>query len=198
MAVNEHALRTIEAAHAGTPSPFSMQALIPWVAPRPANEIVAQTFGEAMGFLAKVTERLILEAGVNIANLDRLEERLSTIHDIVTGEDKKLSLSKDKLLGELWTRLGGNKGDIRQFDKNLVLLRDLGMYRKKALVHVVAALQALEGMSADMEDIRERVAAPELTGSKIPVEVHIKSIRAGLERLKEGKVRARKVEGQAM
>jgi len=49
-----------------------------------------------------------------------------------------------------------------------------------------------------MEDLRERVAAPELIGSKIPVEVHMKSIRSGLERLKEGRVRSRQLQENAV
>ena len=36
-----------------------------------------------------------------------------------------------------------------------------------------------------MEDLRERVAAPELVGDRIPVEVHMRSIKAGLDRLSE-------------
>lgn len=197
MAVNDYALHAIEESHARTPSRFSVQGLNPWAVSR-TNKIVTQTFSEAMTVLSTAMEKLILEAEVNLANLDRLEERLSTLHELVSREDSTLSSAKADLLAELWTKLGGNKRALRGYDNHLMLLRNLGMYRKKALAHVVAALQTLQGMSTDMEDIRERVAAPELTESKIPVEVHMKSIRGGLERLKEGRVRARKLEEQAM
>jgi DNA repair ATPase RecN len=198
MAVNDYALHAIEAAHSNSRSYFSIQTLIPWTVPRRTNEVVTETFTEAMNVLSTAMQRLILEAEVNLANLDKLEERLSTLHELVSREDSSLSSAKSELLSELWTKLGGNRRALRGFDDHLTLLRNLGMYRKKALAHVVAALQTLQGMSSDMEDIRERVAAPELTGSKIPVEVHMKSIRGGLERLKEGRVRARKLEELAM
>lgn len=196
MAVNDWALHAIEEAHKNPPSRLSLHALNPWAAPR--INIVTQTFSEAMSVLSTAMERLILEAEINLANLDRLEERLSTLHELVSREDSTVSAAKADLLAELWSMVGGNKRKLRGFDNHLMLLKNLGMYRKKALAHVVAALQTLQGMSTDMEDIRERVSAPELTESKIPVEVHMKSIRGGLERLKEGRVRARRLEEQTM
>jgi hypothetical protein len=45
-----------------------------------------------------------------------------------------------------------------------------------------------------MEELRERVAAPELVGEQLPVEVHIRSIRSGLERLQQRRVSARERE----
>ena len=62
---------------------------------------------------------------------------------------------------------------------------------KEALDQVVAALHTLEGMQEDMEDLRQRAAAPELMGEGIPVEVHMQSIRAGLKRLSEDRDRTR-------
>ncbi|KAG6862463.1 hypothetical protein C0995_000009 [Termitomyces sp. Mi166 len=194
MAVNDYALHEIEAAHSKPPTIMSMYGLIPWLAKKPTYNVVMRTFNEAMGVLSNSLERLILEAETNLANLERLEERLSTLHEIVSREDLALSGAKSELLAELWTMLGGNKQQLRNFDGHLSLLRSLSSYRQQALAHVVTALQTLKGMSSDMEDIRERVAAPDLIGSRIPIEVHIKSIKTGLERLQEGRVRAKKLE----
>ncbi|KAF9466636.1 hypothetical protein BDZ94DRAFT_1295755 [Collybia nuda] len=198
MAINDYALYAIEEAQAKAPSRFSIKGLVPWAVPRPTSEIVTETFSSAMSVLSEEMTKVILEAEANIIQLDRLEDRLSTVHEILTREDSTLTSARADLLADLWTKLGGNKKTLRGFDNHLLLLKNLGVYRKKALVHVAAALQTLQGMSADMDDIRERVAAPELTRSKIPVEVHMKSIRSGLERLKEGKVRARRLEEQAI
>lgn len=194
MAVNDYALHQIEAAHSKAPTVMSLYGLIPWAARKPTNDIVISTFSEAMGVLSVSMQRLILEAELNLGNLEKLEERLSTLHDQVLREDSTLSSAKSELLAELWTKLGGNRRKLRNYEDHLGLLKNLSLYRKKALAHVVAALQSLYAMSSDMEDIRERVAAPELTGSKIPVEVHMKSIQSGLERLKAGRVRAKRLE----
>jgi hypothetical protein len=98
----------------------------------------------------------------------------------------------------LWTKFGKNKDAIRDTDRRLNLLKDLGDYRKQAQAHVVAALQTLNSMSEDMEDLRERVAAPELVDGRIPLHVHIESIQSGLQRLQEGRVRAKEREEEVM
>lgn len=191
LAANDYALHTIEEAIVNQPSgPFGSK--------RSPNEIVTRTFIEAMDQLAFSMRRLIIEAEVSLANLDKLETRLSTLHELVSREDSSLSSAKSELLSELWTKVGGNKRTLRGYDEHLYLLKNLGDYRKRALVHVVAALQMLQAMSEDMEDMRERVGAPELLGSSIPVEVHIRSIRSGLERLKEGRIKAKEREEEAV
>ncbi|KAG6905464.1 hypothetical protein DXG01_002543 [Tephrocybe rancida] len=57
-----------------------------------------------------------------------------------------------------------------------------------ALAPVVGVLQSLKALNSDMEVMREHVAAPDLTGSRIPIEVHMRNIKAGFQRLQERKV----------
>jgi hypothetical protein len=203
MAVNDYALHAIEEATLKSLAPASastyLKALVPFLSTsKPTKDVVTQTFTEAMNVLSSSMQRLIVEAEVNLSNLDKLEERLGTLHELVSREDSSISSAKSELLSELWSKLGGNKKTLRGYDSHLVLLKNLSAYRKKALVHVVAALSTLQGMSEDMEDLRERVAAPEIVGSVIPVEVHMKSIRNGLERLKEGRTKAKEREDEAI
>jgi hypothetical protein len=198
MAVNDYALNIIEAAVANSASRYFPRFLLSWYSPLRAHEVVTKTFIETMNVLSASIQRLILEAEFSLANLNNLEERLSTLHELVLREDSSISFTKSELLSELWTKLGGNRRELRGFDEHLVLLRNLGGYRKRALVHVVVALQTLQALSEDMEDLRERVAAPELTSGHISVEVHMKSIRSGLERLREGRIQGRMMEEQAL
>jgi hypothetical protein len=202
LAVNDYALREIEAAaNPPTARPRSLvsQVFSLFSIPqKPANEIVTQTFTESLSVLSASMARLILEAETSLAALEKLEETLTTFHGLLAREDKSLSAEKSELLAVLWTRLGGNRRVLRGVDEHLHLLRELGVYRKRALVHVVAALSTLQGMSEDMEELRERVAMPEVVGGRIPVEVHIRSIRAGVERLKEGRIKAKAREDEAV
>lgn len=194
LAVNDYALHTIEGAVAKPPS-----ALMVWLGKAPqTQEIVTQTFTEAMDQLSSSMARLVIEAQSSLAHLDALEARLGTLHAILAREGAALTAAQTELLAALWTKLGGNKRELRGHNDHLALLRGLGDYRKRALVHVVGALTTLQAMSEDMQDMRERVAAPELVGSSVPVEVHIKSIRSGLERLKDGRVKAKEREEEAI
>ncbi|CAA7267048.1 unnamed protein product [Cyclocybe aegerita] len=197
MASNDHALHTIESARANPPSRWG--ELIPWGPKRrTTDEIVTETFEDAMNVLSNNMQRLIVEAERSYQNLLDLEEKLATLHELLSREDQTISKEKEDLLAQLWTILGGNQRKVRNFDSHLALLKELSVYRKQALAHVTAALMTLRSMSEDMEDMRERVAAPDLLGPSVPVEVHMKSIRMGLERLREGRVRAKRLEEEAV
>lgn len=198
MAVNGYAMRTIQEAEKNAPSPYSLMALIPFHTGPTTQEVIVDTFTTAMDTFSVAIQRLILEAEISLHNLDVLEEDLSAVREVVMREDIDVTAEKSELLGALWTMLGGNKRALRDTDRRLNLLQDLGDYRKQAQAHVVAALQTLNSMSEDMEDLRERVAAPELVDGRIPLHVHIESIQSGLQRLQEGRVRAKEREEEVM
>jgi hypothetical protein len=197
MAMNDYALHAIEGARAKEPSKLAM-ALVPWSQGKTADEVVRETFGDAMNVLSDHLARIILEVETNTQNLDALDEKLNTLRSIVSREDSSVSADREELLSYLWTKLGGNRKDLKNFNRNLKMLSDLGNYRKAAQARVVATLHTLERVSQDMEDMRERVAAPNLAGSTVAPEVHMKSIRKGLERLEEGRKRARSLEEEAL
>ncbi|KAG1738380.1 uncharacterized protein EDB91DRAFT_457555 [Suillus paluster] len=198
MAVNGYAMRTIEDAEKNAPSPYSLTALIPFRTGPTNQEVIVGAFTSAMDTFSIAIQRLILEAEISLHNLDILEEDLSAVREAVQREDNSITAEHSELLGALWTRLGGNKHAVKDNEKRLHLLKDLGDYRKQAQAHVVAALHTLHSMSEDMEDLRERVAAPELVDGRIPLHVHIESIQTGLQRLQEGRVRAKEREEEAM
>ncbi|KAI6165792.1 hypothetical protein EDD17DRAFT_1553254, partial [Pisolithus thermaeus] len=192
MALNNYAMTTIEEAPAKAASRV-LQAMVPIKIGPTADEIIQGAFALAMDQSGQSIARLIVEAEVSGQNLDQMEVDIASLHDMITREDKHMSTEKDLVLGELWSRLGGNKQKIREYDDRLALLNDLSVYRKQARAHVMAALQTLHAMSDDLEDLRERVATPGIIGGKVPIQVHIESIKNGLERLKEGRTRAREV-----
>jgi len=190
MALNNYAIATIEGAHKKAPSRL-LRAVSPFKLGPTAEEIVAEAFTLAMDESEQTIEKLVVEAEFSGKNLDQLDADIGALHEMITREDKHNTVERDQLLGELWTKLGGNKKAVRDYGDRLVLLNDLGEYRKRALAHVKAALRALYAMSDDLEVLRERVAAPGLLESKLPLHVHIESIRNGLERLQEGRTTSR-------
>ena len=82
-----------------------------------------------------------------------------------------------------------NPDATRKIDLDLDLLKNVENYKRKALAHVTVILETLHTLDADMEELRARMAAPDIVGDKIPLEVHIMNIKAGVDRLKEGQVR---------
>ncbi|KAE9383093.1 hypothetical protein BT96DRAFT_789435, partial [Gymnopus androsaceus JB14] len=190
MSVNDYALNTIQATHSLSIS-SSINAIVPIYSGPAGEEIIVRTFAEVMGFLASLIGQLIIETEIQLANLEKLEERLSVIHEIVLREDSTISSAKSDLLSELWTRLGWHRRSLDRYDSHLKLLSELGDYRQQALAHVISALHTLRALSGDMDNLRERVAEPQLAGTNIPFEAHVHSIQLGLQRLRALRTDAR-------
>lgn len=192
MALNSYVIMEIEGAQEKAPSPM-LQAIVPFKMGPTTQEIIETAFTLAMDHSEQTIARLILEADVSRQNLDQMDVDITTLHDMLTREDKHTTAEKDRLLSELWTKLGWNGGRVREHDDRLAFLGDLADYRQRARAHVMAATQTLQTMSDDLEELRERVAAPGILGGRVPLQVHIDTIRNGLERLMESRTRARRV-----
>ncbi|KAJ3808854.1 hypothetical protein F5876DRAFT_45142 [Lentinula aff. lateritia] len=196
LAVNKYAMAKLSSIPPS--SPFISHSLVPFNSASSLEKIFLASFAESMSTLSTIIQRLILLAEVELSNLEKLEDHLSIIYEIVCREDSSISSAKAELLGEIWTRLGGNRRELKGHDAHLELLRGIGRYRKQALAHVASALQILRALSDDMEDMRERMMMPDLVGSQIPLEVQINSIQHGLQRLRDSKVLAKEKEEGAM
>lgn len=200
MAVNDFALHSVAKARKSEPQTLGEQinAVMPWAPPRKdVDAVVVETFKGAMDMLSTQLERLIVFAEASSRDLGKLEDTLTTLHEILQRENNTVAIDKDELLQQLWTKLGGNRKELKSFERHLKLLKELASYKKQAQAHVIAALHTLQGMSQEMDDIRERVAAPDLSAPQIAPEVHMKSIQLGLERLKESRIRAKELDYQA-
>lgn len=195
MAVNDYALHTIEAQQSR--SNTALAILWPFGS-HSVDKVVRETFAETMSVVEKQIARVVVEAEVSLKALNDLEEGLNTLSAFVARENLTLTNEREKLLGALWTMFGGNKRKIKHMNGHILLLNGIGDYRRRAMAHVSATLQTLQGMSEDMEDLRQRVAAPDLVGDKIPVEVHLKSIRIGLERLQADRDRTKAREEETL
>ncbi|KAJ9613046.1 hypothetical protein H2200_002987 [Cladophialophora chaetospira] len=141
-------------------------------------------------------ERLIEEAQALLLVLQNLEDRLDVIHAIAMHDNIAAQAGKDEILSHLWTLLGGNRAKLGKFNNQLTLLRQVGQYRKVAWAHVSATILKLQAMGAELEELRTRVSSAEvLRGHKeIPLAVHVENIRLGVQRLEEGRDKARKLE----
>ncbi|KAH8117922.1 hypothetical protein DFH11DRAFT_1571461 [Phellopilus nigrolimitatus] len=190
VAISDYTLRTIEDAEARKSS--LMVYIWPFGSRNTDTELLASAFTQSLSVLSTSLERLIFSAEASLNSLNMLEEQLGTIHGIVTREDASITAQQSELLADLWTILGGNRAQVQRFSANLQALRALSGYRAQALAHVVAALHALHTLSADMEELRQRAAAPELTGGEIPIEVHARALRSGVQRLTEGRLKSAK------
>ncbi len=62
-------------------------------------------------------------------------------------------------------------GQLAHFKSHRALLASIRSYRNCALGHVTSTMVQLQQLSADLEDLRDRVATPLLLNPDIPLEV---------------------------
>ncbi|KAI1783094.1 hypothetical protein LXA43DRAFT_904310 [Ganoderma leucocontextum] len=169
---NAHAFRTIEAAQQ-----------------KNAVEVgatVLRAFQTSMnGFSSQITS-VMLDATTAMANLDMLEIRLLTIHDLCVQESLTTAITLDDLLWELWTLIGGNHSKLRDLRHRMAVLREIQQYRAVAVAYVAATTQTVLLVDAQLSELRDRLTEAVVDPEEIPVEVHLASIERSLLRLQEG------------
>ncbi|OAX31602.1 hypothetical protein K503DRAFT_703491 [Rhizopogon vinicolor AM-OR11-026] len=187
IAVNEIVMRIIQDAEKNAPPTYSLVALNPFHTGPTTQEVIVGAFTHAMDILSVTIQHLIIEAEVSLHNLNTLEKEIPAITREV------FSATSGEFLGPWYVSMHE-----RQREQSLSWLKGFSNYRKRAQAHVVAALQTLNSMSKDMEDLRERAATPELVGGRIPLHAHICSIQNGLQRLRGIRVRAKEREDKVI
>lgn len=178
--MGDYAIQTIEAANI----PPAHALPFPIYAHNPTKKVVIQTFILSMDTIDSQMSRLRQEAEVSMGHLVRLEEHSSALYELVIRENKELTPTPEEVFAELWTWLGGNRRSSRKADADLDSLKNIEKCRQEALAHVVATVQAIHALGVGVEELRARVAMSGLIVDQIPAEVQLKSIKAGVERLR--------------
>jgi hypothetical protein len=142
--------------------------------------------------------RLIAEAQALLIVLQSLEDRLDTIHGIAVRDSIATQASKNEVLATLWAALGGRRGDLRRYDTELELLKQVSKYRELAFAHVSGTILKLQEMGAELEELKERVGSAELVGERLPLSVHLEEVRLGIERLERARFEGRRIEGKQL
>ncbi|KAI0720094.1 hypothetical protein C8T65DRAFT_568459 [Cerioporus squamosus] len=170
--LNTYALRTIEAAKE-----------------RGATEVertVRRAFEASIDGLSSQLTRVIVEATTTMVTLDRLEDRLFEIRSLCLPEELLTEVELHDLLWTIWTILGTNKDQLRDLRYRGAVLREVEQYRAVALAYVAAAAQVLQGLEAELSELRVRLYGLAADSADIPVEVHLASIERSIHRLETG------------
>ncbi|KAF9692093.1 hypothetical protein EKO04_009931 [Ascochyta lentis] len=171
----------------------------PFIAP--PSTLQQRVFDQYLLHVTKNKEEItkLIETAVALLSvLQNLDERLDTIYQIATNDDVTITKNQEELLAQLWTKLGGNNAKVKAHNKQLHLLKNISAYRKKALVHVSETLLKLREIQAELENLREGVAAPEVLGwrDELPMTYHLDLIEKGVERLRRARGESMRVEGE--
>ncbi|CAI2165838.1 7043_t:CDS:2 [Funneliformis geosporum] len=150
-----------------------------------SNEL-AVAYNQMMSLIESDLKRMILVSQDALGSLTDLDEMLLSLHDLATYESTYQKTEHNKLLAELWSRIGFNVVKKNIFQDNFELLRDLDKQRRMAVSQVQTTLYSLTSYQLDMEELREHVSRPSII--EMPVELHIENVGKGIERLRNSKV----------
>jgi hypothetical protein len=140
-----------------------------------------------VGTIETDLQNLISESETLLALLQNLENRLDHIADIANRDGSIVTKDRDELISLLWSKLGGNASKKKGFEKSLALLGNILKYHREAAHHVGATLVRLHEIEAELETLRETVAAPAVLGWRdgMGLGFHLENIDKGVERLKK-------------
>lgn len=170
-----------------------------FVSPPPTlQQRIFEQFVVLVGQNKEEITKLIEIATALLSVLQNLDERLDTIYSLAINDDYTIGKNQDELLSSLWTKLGGNSASVKANAKQLNLLKNISGYRKKALKHVSETLLKLQEIQAELENLRDGVAAPEVLGWRggLPVTYHVDQIEKGVDRLRLARGEHQRVEGE--
>lgn len=141
---------------------------------------------------------LIIEAQAVLKTLNQAENHLGIIYDFVTRTQETVQSRKDDVLWTIWTLVGANYRRISKLNSQLSLLRRVDSQRSDAVKQVSELIVELEKIQAGLDDLRDRVAEPEVAAASskgpMPLSVHIETIDRGVERLEHARSRIRAIE----
>ncbi|KAF4542462.1 hypothetical protein BFW01_g6818 [Lasiodiplodia theobromae] len=150
----------------------------------PRERLVSQYLTHTQKVEDEITT-LIDQADALLGILDSLESHLGAIHEISVRDDVSLQGKREELFLDLWTKLGGNRSNVKKLDQQIQLLKNVNMYRRTAVSHVSSTMVKLRAIAVSLEDMRERAATPDVVGvdGEVPIVLHIENIQRGLDRL---------------
>ena len=86
-----------------------------------------------------------------------LEAKLENLLELVMRENKDQSGKHKEILGSFWTLLWGNKKIIKEFEENLLILKNLESNRREYDVKVTNAGKRLKDYQFFLEEVRDRM-----------------------------------------
>ncbi|KAF8427535.1 hypothetical protein EV426DRAFT_685465 [Tirmania nivea] len=170
---------------------------------------VRDIFLRASQRVEKGLKELIGQADILVNTLERLDERLISLHKAAAEADGELADDQEKILESLWSRFY-HRHDLKRFEDQRKQLEDVTRYRGMARNKVLDTNQDLRNMLAHLTELRTFVSEPLLAkdedgeggggsgkvhGGKsqsqrekmvvgsIPLEVHIEAVTKGAKRL---------------
>ncbi|CAO3631690.1 unnamed protein product [Cunninghamella echinulata] len=141
-----------------------------------------------MELIEKEARRLILAIEKAQGSLNILEEDLYAIHEITIREKSYQTSGEPSILADLVNLVRGKELQRPLVKKNLELLMEYDIERRKASKRLIVLLDRMESIQMDLEELRTQIVTPLIIPDSLSLEVHIENINKAIDRLKQGKL----------
>lgn len=111
--------------------------------------------------------------------------KLRTVSTIAEGEMKIAVEGERVLKNGLWTRFGGNKGDLAAFHRNIGSLQRVLEYHSVAKRCLSTTKESLQGMLTSLKELRPLTNKANARSSGFALEAILMQMTLGMERIKE-------------
>ena len=168
---------------------FVSTVLAPFQPVKYTEDVVLDQYIKHSDAVQNEISDLLGEAQAVFALLRSLEETLDAVHGIAVRDTQYAEASRDEVLALLWTKLGGNSKQVNKFESDLRTLKKIATYGQAAYTHIAAAVLKLQAMSAEIDQLKERlVSVDPIPGRpEIPLSIHLENIQMGVQRLEEAR-----------
>lgn len=110
----------------------------------------------------------------------------------------RVALEGERILkNDLWTRFGGNKGDLATSDRNIGSLQRVLDYHALGKHCLSTTKESLEGMLNSLKELRPLTNKSNARSSGLALEAILMQITLGMERIKD-RLGSRKLEGDLL
>ena len=120
------------------------------------NSVAAGIFEQSLDHLLRHLQGLISEIETHSRKLRTAEACLTSIQELIFHESFTLVTASSDLLQDVWTKIGSNRKELRKYEQDLALLKDLTFGRRLASGCVTRALKTLREARLGMEGIMGR------------------------------------------
>ena len=169
-------------------------------APIDVNEAIYNQYVKYISKIRDDISDLIIRAQAIDAILDHLNNQQQLIYEIAVRDGIAVDKSRDELFAQLWTRLGGNRGQRAELARTTSLIQTVHRNRRQAADNIRLTVDRLLQMQAALENLRDGTATPEVLGYResLPLNYHIGAIGQHLGRLMDARGEARTLEQNAI
>ncbi|KAI1074290.1 hypothetical protein F5B20DRAFT_564029 [Whalleya microplaca] len=164
------------------------------------ERMVLDKYIEHTALVSEKIAGLIVEAQAALRLLTQAENSLQLIKEHATRIGKFITGDQATMLDSIWSYVGANSRRLRELREQMTLLQQVERQRVTAVDQLMHLMHDLKDIETKLSDLRDRVAAPRLLDGRMPVplNVHIETINAGVERLENARSRIRAEEDRKL